>query len=79
MRVMAHADCIASHTFQLFETANPYFAGNSSSQGSGVMVNTDPFEFERLPVQEKAVIRIEGKVRIPTGKVSASRKAPFVS
>ena len=59
MGIVAHADGVAAHIFQFFQTPFPHGYGYSGAQAARVVVNTDAFYQHVFVIQEKACIRIK--------------------
>ncbi len=61
MRIVAHADRVAAHFFELYEPAAPYLVGDSGAKAAGVVMQTDALEEIGFPVEEKASVGVKAE------------------
>ena len=61
VRIVAHADRVASHLLEFCEPAPPHLAGDSGTETARVVVQADALEQIGLPVEEKASVRMKAE------------------
>ena len=50
LRIVAHADCIGADSLEILQTPSPNFLWYNSTEHSGIMMETDSFDFHPVPV-----------------------------